>query len=52
MSDHVHTGFYAFLFAGGSAILMIWLMRFGAAYLVDHGFENIGKPLGALVNFG
>jgi hypothetical protein len=51
VGDHVHTGFYAFLFAGGSAVVMIWLLRFLAAWLVDHGFESIGKPLGALVQF-
>jgi hypothetical protein len=48
MRDHVHTGPFAFLFAGLSAIVLIHVLRIVAAQLADHpGTEGAGKALGA-----
>lgn len=52
MRDHVHTGPISVLFAGLSAILIINLARYGSAWLIDHGYERVGRATGALVHFG
>jgi hypothetical protein len=36
MRDHVHTGPFAFLFAGLSAIVLIHVLRIVATQLADH----------------
>lgn len=50
-SDHVHTGFVAFLFAGVSAVVFIKLLSLGAAHLsTNERTEWLGSALGGLVN--
>lgn len=52
MSPHVHTGFVSFVFAGLSAIVLIQLMRLGAAKLVQHdSTRGIGETVASLVSF-
>lgn len=52
MREHIHTGFPTFVYAGLSAIVMIQILRFIAAQLVDRdGLEPVGKMLGSLVTF-
>lgn len=52
MTGHVHTGFVEFVFAGFSAILMIHLLRFTAAKMVDSpSLASAGKALGGIVSF-
>ena len=52
MSGHVHTGIVEFAFAGFSAILMIHLLRFTAAKMVDSpALSGFGKALGGIVSF-
>lgn len=52
MQGHTHTGFFAFLFAGVSAIVLINLIRFAAAAMLEHdGTKTLGKTVGALVTF-
>lgn len=46
MRDHVHTGFYAFLFAGFSAIVLIHVLRY-AATVIDDKAPTASKALGA-----
>ena len=53
MSEHVHTGPVAFVFAGVAAIIMLNLVRIASAELVKRpGTEAIGKVAGSLVHFG
>jgi hypothetical protein len=53
VSDHLHTGFPHFVFAGLSAIVLIHLLRFVAAQMVTRpGLESSGRIVGSLVNFG
>lgn len=52
MSDHVHTGFVSFVFAGISAIVFIHLMRFAAAKMANTDkMAGFGKALGGVVSF-
>lgn len=52
MQGHTHTGFFAFVFAGISAIVFINLVRFAAAQMLEHdGTATLGKGIGALVTF-
>lgn len=53
MREHIHTGFPTFVYAGLSAIVMIHILRFIAAQMIDRpGTESVGKILGSLVDFG
>lgn len=48
MRDHVHTGPFAFLFAGLSAIVLIHVLRILAAQLADRpATSGAGKALAA-----
>jgi hypothetical protein len=52
MQPHFHSGLVAVLFAGVSAIVVMNLVRFAAAKLVQNdSTETIGKTVGALVTF-
>lgn len=53
MSEHLHTGPVAFLFAGIAAIVVFNLVKIASAELVKRpGTEGIGKIAGSLVHFG
>ena len=48
----MHTGVVEFVFAGMSAIVLIHLLRFVAARMVDSpSLAGVGKALGGLVSF-
>lgn len=50
MQGHTHTGFFAFLFVGVSAVVFTKLLGLLAAYLVERdSTATIGKALGSLV---
>jgi len=52
LQGHVHTGIVEVAFAGLSAILVIHLLRFLAAQMVDSkSLSGVGKALGGLVSF-
>lgn len=54
MSEHTHTGFVAFLFAGVSALIFLNLWRIAAAHAADSSnptIASIGAAAGALVKF-
>jgi hypothetical protein len=54
MERHFHTNFESVLFAGLSAIVVINVIRIGAAWLGKQGglAAKIGQGAGALVHFG
>ncbi len=50
MREHVHSGFYTFVFAGVSAIVFINLWRIAATKLAENdSTESIGRVMGGLV---
>jgi hypothetical protein len=50
MQEHVHTGFWAFVVSGVSAVIFIKMLHIAGAYLVDKPqTEFIGKAIGALI---
>lgn len=50
MQEHVHTGFWTFVFAGVSAVIFIKMLHIAGAYLVDNPHtEIVGKAIGALI---
>lgn len=52
MREHVHTGPFAFLFAGVSALLFLNILRFIAIFAADKpGFEWIAKMIGGTITF-
>ena len=51
-SEHIHTGFVAFVTVGVYATLWFWAMHLIAAWLIKHGGETVGKALGATISFG
>lgn len=53
MQEHVHTGFYSFVFAGLSAVVMFNLLRYLAIHLDDYeGTRGLAKVIGATITFG
>jgi len=53
LSEHVHTGPIAFIFAGIAAIVMFNLVKILSAQMVQHPTtEGAGKVLGSLVHIG
>jgi hypothetical protein len=52
MREHVHSGPYAFLFAGVSALIFFNLLRFLAVWVADKPrFEWISTMIGGLITF-
>jgi hypothetical protein len=52
MQGHTHTGFFAFLFAGVSAIVFINLCRLAAAWMLENeSTATLGKAFGGLVTY-
>ena len=52
MQEHVHTGFYSFVFAGLSAVVMFNLLRYLAIHLTDYkSTQGLAKVIGATINF-
>lgn len=51
MSEHVHTGPVAFLFAGISALILFNLVKLAAVEFVKRpATESVGRVLGSLVH--
>lgn len=52
MREHVHTGPFAFLFAGVSALVFFNILRLVAIWLADKPQgEAIAKMIGGAINF-
>ena len=52
MQGHTHSGIFAFLFAGVSAIVLLNLLRFVAAQALEYDrTATLGKTVGELITF-
>lgn len=52
MSEHTHTGMYAFAFAGISALIFFNLLRLLAIWLADRpGAEWLARSIGGAITF-
>lgn len=52
MREHVHTGGFAFLFAGISALVFLNILRLIAIFAADRpGMEWLAKMIGGAITF-